>query len=96
MRFFHQNTTANAQAAHEAMLRRAGGGNTSDRAAKFQRVDEVILTQEDIRPAARGKIWSWETGTAQEATYEPITDKVGFNTANIQAAAEEVGFQDLP
>ena len=95
VRFFHQNTTANAQAAHEAMLRRAGCGNTSDRAAKFQRVDEVILTQEDIRPAARGKIWSWETGTAQEATYEPITDKVGFNTAHIQAAAKEVGFKDL-
>ena len=60
VKFFHQNTTANAQAAHEAKRRRRASGITSDNTAKFQKVGEVILTQEDIRPAARGKIRTWE------------------------------------
>jgi len=95
VKFLQQNKEANAQAAADAARRRRASGGTSDEAAKFQKVEELILTQQDVRPAARGKIWTWETGVAREATYKPITSQVGFNTANIQAAAAEIGFKDL-
>jgi hypothetical protein len=95
LKFMEQNLAANQYAAKAAAARRRAHAICSDEMAKFPKVEEVILLQSDLRPAARGKIWTWENGMAEEASYAPITSKVGFNTANIQAAAAEVGFKDL-
>ena len=68
--FIRMNEAANNKVATAASRRRIDGKlNTSDRNAKFDRVPEVIITQDDLRPAARGKIWTWESGSCAEMEY---------------------------
>ena len=72
-----------------------GAKNSSDSRAKHDRVLGFSIPQSGLRPAARGKIWSWDTGTCIEVGPSSIAARVGFSVANAKAAAELVHFRDL-
>jgi hypothetical protein len=93
--YFTKNDAA-ARKAHRAAVERRveGARNNSDRRAKYDRVDGISIQQSELRPAARGRIWSWESGTCQEVGTVSIANRVGFNAQNVKAAAELVGFRD--
>jgi hypothetical protein len=61
-------------------------------------VNEIIIQQSDLRPGARGKLWSWESGECKETTPNLIKDDVrkagGFTSAKVGAIAEALGFAD--
>jgi hypothetical protein len=87
------------------VVARAVAGNTTagDEGPKFgdvwpDGVNEIIITQDELRPGARGKIWSWETGRCQEVTSGWVTDDIkqagGFVADRVQEIAAEVGFRD--
>ena len=87
------------------VVARAVAGNTiaGNEGPKFgdvwpDGVNEIIITQDELRPGARGKIWSWETGRCQEVTPGWVTDDIeqagGFVAARVQEIAAEVGFRD--
>ena len=96
MRYFTLNDAA-ARKAHAAAVGRRveGAKNSSDRGAKYDRVPGFSIPQSGLRPAARGKIWSWDTGTCVEVGASSIAARVGFSVANVKAAAELVHFRDL-
>jgi hypothetical protein len=61
-------------------------------------VNEIIIQQSDLRPGARGKLWSWESGVCKETTPKLITDDIrkagGFTAAKVGEIAETLGFAD--
>ena len=94
--FLRLNAAANEKAARAAAARRVPGSlNSSDRKAKFDKVEELCLQQSDLRPAARGKIWTWESGSCAEDKYRSISHMVAFNFEFIRSTAIDMGFQDM-
>lgn len=93
--YFRLNDAA-ARKAHKAAVGRRleHAKNTSDRNAKYDRVPGLTIPQAQLRPAARGKIWSWDSGSCKEMGRESIATQVGFNVENLKAAAKAIGFTD--
>ena len=93
--YFEKTATANRTAAKRAAARRNPKlRNCSDLRAKFPRIEGFSLSQSTLRPAARGRVWTWQSGRCQEMIYQPITNDVKFNTQHIQEVADLLGFLD--
>ena len=60
--------------------------------------NEVSVQQEDYRPGARGKIWSWLSGECVECTPGSISDEVraagGYTCERVQEVADILDFPD--
>jgi hypothetical protein len=96
LRYFTLNDAASRKAHAAAVGRRAKAArNSSDYRAKYDRVPGLSIPQSGLRPAARGKIWSWDTGSCVEVGRSSIAARVGFSVENVKAAADLVQFQDL-
>ena len=85
-RFLHANKLAN-----EAAARAAADGVHKP----FGRVADLRVSQEELRPGARGRIWSWDQDDrCTEVTQSSVSTAVKFNAAHVRRAADEVHFKD--
>jgi hypothetical protein len=62
------------------------------------RVNEVLVSQDDYRPGARGKIWTWESGQCEECAPRSveceIQDAGGFSAQRLVEIATTLEFPD--
>ena len=88
--FLNDNAQANATVA------RSAESWSSKHAApfKFGKVDDLKVTQAELRPGARGQLWKWRNGRCTTTTFAPITDQVGFNVPNVRQACQLIRFRD--
>ena len=60
--------------------------------------NEIRLAPEDYRPGARGRIWTWVSGTCKECVPRSLAGEIdtaeGYSTEQIRRIAEAVGFPD--
>jgi hypothetical protein len=70
---------------------------TSNKAAPlaFGKVKDLYVTQAELRPGARGRLWRWDDGVCTEARATTIRTEVSFNVPNIEQACRDIHFQDL-
>ena len=93
--FLKSTTASYSKAARKAYDRRDHTRrNCSDVTARYDRTPGFSVTQQDVRPAARGKLWCWENGKCCEMLHRTIRQQVGFSWRHVEEAARVVGFKD--
>jgi hypothetical protein len=93
--YFTLNDAASRKAHAAAVGRRVEGAkNSSDYTARYNKVPGLTIPQSGLRPAARGKIWSWSSGKCTEVGASSVAGLVGFSVDNLMTAAEVIGFRD--
>jgi hypothetical protein len=70
---------------------------SSNKAAPFSfgRVTDLYITQAELRPGARGKLWRWDDGICTETVAMSVRSDVSFNVENVEQACQDINFQDL-
>jgi hypothetical protein len=61
---------------------------------KFGKVEDLIVTQDELRPGARGRLWEWQDGKCFETVQKPITNRLAFNVENVGKACDILQFPD--
>jgi hypothetical protein len=89
--FLNDNAQANAAVARAAQ---AWESSPHPSPFTFGEVDDLVVTQEELRPGARGILWEWRDGTCTTTTPETASNKVVFNVKNVTEAYRLVNFRD--
>ena len=90
--FLNDNRQTNDEVATRANL--AGKQPPTGTKLKFGKVADLKVEQHELRPGARGRLWTWEKGCCSELRYKSLNHKVKFNASNVSKAASKLNFKD--
>jgi hypothetical protein len=88
--FLHANAQTNSFVAKQAAM----WTNSFEAPFSFGAVPDLLVTQDELRPGARGVLWEWNNGKCSRTTLAKISPSLRFNVSNIRKVCEDIGFQD--
>jgi hypothetical protein len=88
--FLHANVQTNSFVAKRAAM----WSKPSEAPFSFGTVPDLLVTQDELRPGARGALWEWNNGQCSRTTPATITSSLRFNVSNIRKVCGDIGFQD--
>jgi len=91
----HTYLNDNKQANTAVALSAASWSSNKAAPFSFGRVQDLHITQADLRPGARGRLWRWDDGICTETTASTVRSDVSFNVKNVERACQDINFQDL-